>query len=354
MRHALEGLALVAVAALFRPLPAAAEDAPVEVRFLTAKEAAAAIVDDSMEPYFSILQPPEMAAKTGAALTTKGLAAQRDECRARYKAAVREFTDGEKEAIGGVARAVTAALKTAYSLFAATPWSFLKVDESIEGGMPHTRGPHVVLPAGVAAAIERAGMARVSRDRSPLAGLLIHEQCHVLQRAKPALFADLYTKVWGLVHAAPIADLPPLATTRVVNPDGPDMNWVFVASDGGDDAYWQPMVVVPDEPLPRMPDDFRIVAVELDGKGDEFAQRKGADGAAVTKPLDSVAAYQKAFGAIPENFHPNETFAVLFSAVATVDCLGAPPARLARVPKDDLAKFRAWCKEHFAAQAAAK
>ena len=42
--------------------------APVSVAFLSAEEARAAIVDDSLEPYFDLLQPMEMSAKTGAAI----------------------------------------------------------------------------------------------------------------------------------------------------------------------------------------------------------------------------------------------------------------------------------------------
>ena len=30
-----------------------------------------------------------------------------------------------------------------YPAFAQTPWSFLKVYDRIEGGLPHTRGPHI-------------------------------------------------------------------------------------------------------------------------------------------------------------------------------------------------------------------
>jgi hypothetical protein len=343
---------LVLVAAALRPFAASAADPAVTIRVLTAEEATEAIVDDSTEPYFAVLQPLEMAAKTGATMTGKNLEAQRDECRRRYQKACREFSADEKAGLEAVAKAVSNGLRAKYPLFAQTPWSFLKIADTIEGGMPHTRGPHIVLTESTASMFAVAGKVKTPLGGTHSAALLVHEQCHVMQRARPALFADLYTKVWNLVHAAPIAHQPPLAATRVVNPDGPDMNWVFVAKEGEKAAYWQPLIVLADKPLPRMPDDFGIVAVALEKQGDAFAQQKGADGKPVTKPLDQIDAYTKAFGAIPENFHPNETFAVLFSALVCEEELGARKALLPRLPKEDVDKFRAWCREHLAAPAA--
>ena len=73
------------------------------VGFLTAKDAADAIVDESMEPYFSLLLPLEMHAKTGSSGPGANLAAQRDECRKRYRSAVLDFTDDEKAAMTAAA-----------------------------------------------------------------------------------------------------------------------------------------------------------------------------------------------------------------------------------------------------------
>jgi len=83
-------LLLAVVAALVVASPLVAQDEPsVAIRFLTQKEAAVAIVDESTEPYFSLMQPLEMIAKTSTPLEGKDLAAQRDECRARYRDACR-------------------------------------------------------------------------------------------------------------------------------------------------------------------------------------------------------------------------------------------------------------------------
>src|SRR6185295_17028106 len=135
------------VATLLAPTPLVAQDAPPAViRFLDRKEAAVAIGDESMEPYFSIMQPMEMLAKTSVPLEATELAKQRDECRQRYRDAVREFTDDEKAAVTDAVNEIHDALRLPYPLVAETPWTFLKLDPSIEGGMPFTHGAAIVLP----------------------------------------------------------------------------------------------------------------------------------------------------------------------------------------------------------------
>ena len=69
------------------------------VTFLGAEEARAAIVDDSMEPYFDKLQVAEMAAKTGSPVPGGSLDEKRAECRRCYQAAALEFSAQEKEAL---------------------------------------------------------------------------------------------------------------------------------------------------------------------------------------------------------------------------------------------------------------
>jgi hypothetical protein len=307
------------------------------VRFLSAKEAADAIVDESMEPYFSLLQPLEMTAKTGSPITGADLAAQRDECRKRYREAVRDFTDEEKAAITPAAEGLRKALQEAYPFFAAKPWSFIKLDAAFEGGMPHTRGPHVIMSDRMA----KQFVAHKARGGDPvksrLAQTLIHEMCHVMQRAHPDLFADLYVNVWGLVRAKGIPGDPWLDKVQIVNPDGPDVGWVFPVKD----AFWQPLVVLKDGvERPAMPRDFLFVGVAREKKGDAFVVR-AKDGKPETMLLKEIPAFADAFKAFA-NFHPNETFAEQFADMAMRDIVPDPrPA----VVND--ARLRDWCRKNF-------
>jgi len=350
MRRALVLACLVAFAG---SSPLVAQDEPsVAIQFLTQKEAAVAIVDESTEPYFALMQPLEMIAKTSTPLESKDLAAQRDECRARYRDACREFTDDEKTAIADAVREIHDALKLAYPLFAETPWTFLKIDPSIDGGMPFTRGAAIVVPTWLAEKMAKFHAADPHVARSGFGETLIHEQCHVLQRAHPALFADLYVNVWGFVRAKGLPSCAWLDRQQILDPDGVDTGWVFVSKDGKATTYWQPLVTIAEGKIrPRMPQDFELLAVALDRKGASFAPRipkDAKDGKPETMELDLVPGFGAAFGRVPENFHPNETFAVMFSWLAMSEHVARAGPGLRDHSEVDLAKLKAWCRAKFA------
>jgi hypothetical protein len=330
--------------------PLWAQDASkVQIRFLSAKEAAEAIVDESQERYFSMLQPLEMIAKTGQPLGAGDLAAQRDECRRRYRDAARDFTEEETAAVTGACEAIHKGLREAYPRFAATPWSFLKLESSIEGGMPHTRGPHIVLPERMARQFAAFRARSIDPAKTRLAQTLIHEQCHVLQRAHAADFAEFYTGVWGLIRAKDLPGDPWLEKQQVVNPDGPDVGWVFPAKEGGTTQYWQPLVALKEGvERPSMPRDFVLIGVALDRKGDAFAPREGKDAKPELRPLDKIPAWMAAFGHVDENFHPNETFAVLFSWMAMKEHVAERGPGLEKHDAVDFTKLKEWCGKAFA------
>lgn len=231
----------------------------------------------------------------------------------------------------------------------------MKLANSIEGGMPFTHGPCVVLPEHVAAKFAAARAKGVDPAKSALGEILVHEQCHVMQRARPALFADLYVNVWGFVRAKGLPSCPWLEKQQIVDPDGVDVGWVFPAKDAKGASYWQPLVILAEGVArPRMPQDFELIGVALDKKGASFAPRVGKDGRPERKPLDEIPAFTAEFGRVPENFHPNETFAVLFSWLAMKDHVAASGPGLENHSAVDFTKFKSWCATHFAAPAAKK
>jgi hypothetical protein len=329
-----------------------AQDPPKSgIRFLEVKEAADAIADESMEPYFSLLQPLEMIAKTGAPLTATGLPAQRDECRKRYREAVREFAVDEKAALTATAEELRDALQKAYPLFAQTAWSFIKTNGSIEGGLPHTRGPHIVMSERTVKHFSLLRSRGVDPAKSGLGQLLIHEQCHVIQRARPALFADLYTNVWGFIRAKGLPGGPWQEKVQIVNPDGIDVGWVFAAKEGATTQYWQPLVVLKEGvERPKMPKDFVLIGIALDQKGTSFSPRPGKDGRPEIQALDKIPAWTAAWGHVDENFHPNETFAVLFSWLAVKDHVAETGPGLENHADVDFTKLRDWCRRNLAKQ----
>lgn len=341
---------------LFVPLAAAAEakEPPKpKIEFLGKEQAAAAIADESLEPYFSLLQKAEMEAKTGGTpLGGTDLAAQRVECRQRYQAAVRAFSDEEQRALTTLVERLHGAWAERYPRLADVPWSFLGTEEVIEGGLPHTRGRSIVIPKSVGTAIVRSLTAGETAVREQLS-LLAHEQCHVLQRVEPKLFDALYLS-WGFVKVAGLAPAPQVLARHVVNPDGVRTEWVFPLQENGATIYLHPLVALRDlVPPHRMPDELEMIAVEVEKDGAGFRPKVDASGAAVVRSLPEQRAYGARFGGIFENFHPNEIFAVLLSAIVMKDHFGGEglPESPEVLGKDG-AKLRSWCTKNFARKAA--
>ncbi|MBA3710064.1 MAG: hypothetical protein H0W83_14740 [Planctomycetes bacterium] len=338
MRRFLCGF-LIAIASL--PLCAADH---ADVAFLTIDQARAAIVDETIEPYFSLLQPQEMACKTGSVVPGADLAAQRDECRKRYREAARAFSAEEQKAITGVVASVFPYLAETYPRFAAVPWRFVKLDPAIEGGLPHTRGGCIVLSDDVLPMMVGRGGQKLNPQA---ARLLVHEQMHVLQRTDPQPFATLFTQTWGFVRLAkpPIAT-PALLSHQLVNPDGVDCGWAFPVTVGGVTTLHQPLVVLGSSAaVPEMPGDFAEVALELVADGSAY--RTAASGEAASMPLHELQAYATAFNPSHEMFHPNETSADLFSLMVVRDILGAKSDKEPAA----IVGLRAWARTQLAAAA---
>jgi hypothetical protein len=231
-----------------------------------------------------------------------------------YDAAkVLPFSDAECVAIRGVIERMQPLLAVRAPLYARTPWSFIKLDDGAEGGMPHTRGTHVVLPRSTVDAYaamhremtESGKLAATPRGRS----LLLHEQTHVLERASPARFGPLFTDVFGFTRMTPAPTTAWLDAHCGTNPDGPDLVWAFALDKIGGTGWVMPVVVFPDRPVPRMPEDFQTLGVEVVKTGDGWKVVE-QDGVPKSRELEKIAGYDAHFPFADEDFHPTEIAAV--------------------------------------------
>ena len=307
------------------------------VHFLTREEALTALTAGPERDFYGSMQLVEMRARTGLPLQGVSLDAARDQVAATFGAAAQDFTAEEKAALQDATDHLQPVLAVQAPLYARTPWSFIKVTPNVEGGMPHTRGDSIVLSGPVLASIVRA-RAGGSLDRpSPLWGLLVHEQTHVIQRRHPALFAPLYTSVLGFQQV----NLPPpppwISEASITDPDAPVREWAFSLGDGAGQRWWLPVVFVDHGDHPNMPGDFRVVAVRIEPHGESW---RYADLTAPpdTPTLDSLSAFVGRFPVRDELFHPNEIAADLLSYLL----IGAP------LPASDSAVWaatRAWARD---------
>jgi hypothetical protein len=292
---------------------------PASITFLDIEEAKAEIINDSIDPYFSRLQPMEMSAKTGSPIEGRTIEEQRQQCRERYQAGVRQFTDEEKEVIRRCANRVYSVLEQKYPLFAKTPWSFLKVSDEIEGGLPHTRDKHIVLSESTCnriAALSRTDSERVFR----YTGLLMHEQMHVFQRVNPGFFDSLYTDLWGFIKAEQINSCPWLDRHQLINPDGTVCCWVLPVRQEDSTRYILPLLVFAEgDGLKRMPNDFHMIAVEVVNNDGRFSPKLAEQGRPIFKDLLQVPEYCRVFPTTMNMYHPNESCASVFTDIALAD-----------------------------------
>ena len=345
---------VLAILAIFRSAGAgdATGEIKPEIAFLDQAAAGAAILDDKAEPYFETLQATEMSAKTKSAITGDTLADQRAECRRRYQAAALDFSDDEKTLLKACLEKVYPAIAKDYPLYAKVPWSFIKVAGNIEGGMPHTRGPNVVLSDK---ALKRflAMQKKFGDDQAlpQIAMVLLHEQFHVFQRRNPELIGKLYTDVWGFKHVDKIEGCDWLTARHLANPDGLDCRWIFPVKKDDAAHYILPLVVFdsPDKPQ-VMGRDFRMIALELEGDDKQgYRVKMGEDKVPVHSGLMEVTDYTDKFSAFNEIFHPNESSAVAFSLAVMLDTLKPKgetvPKKFEQIEKQ-LAPVKAWMKEN--------
>lgn len=308
---------LFAFAFLFAPAFAA----DPSIKLLTKDEAAAAIVDEKIEPYFKLLTAPDMAAKVRVELTGDTLDAKREDCRQRYKTFMKDFTEGEVAIVKRCIAIVQPVLEKHYPLIARTPWSIIKKSDLLEGGAHFTREAHIVLSEHV---LVRA--AKFMNDGNEVAAvgtllpLLLHEQMHVLQRLHPKVFADLYEKVWGYEYAAKIKTNDWLDVRQMMNPDGVDMNWLVRLKDesGAEKIVWPRIILSKIEGVPVMFRDMQMVLIEVEKQGEGHAVKLKEDGSLVMSPLMESKPFAMKF---PHGnaYHPNETAAASLPAVILAD-----------------------------------
>ena len=322
-----------------------------DVQCLSGDTAKEAFVSETTEPYFSLLQPREMAAKTGHRPAKAALTQQQSQLRGEYRKSVMNCTSSEAKALEGYIAIIESRLKPDYPGLVAMPWRFVKVEDSIEGGLPHTRGDVIVLSQSMLTSIERT--ARSEKWDLNIIDVLIHEQIHVIQRTKAAAFEKLYENEWGFRKATSIKGAGEwLAAHQIVNPDGVDVLWVWPVPNTSR-TIWPRVIIDDDNDTPVMPDDFRMIGIELNAFPDGYVVATEKSGTPQYHLLQDEESYMRKFGAISSIYHPNEIAADYLAHLAVFDCI----IDKSRISKEQMAAveeiyrpIRSWARSTFGAK----
>ena len=319
------------------------------VTFLDETAAKAAIVDDSLALYFDRLQTMEMSAKTGSPIGKTTIQQQHTECRRRYQAAVRTFTKQERDAIRWCVQELHPVLVKEYPLLAQMPWSFLKLSDRIEGGLPHTRGKHIILSETMCRQITMVRQRSAVFYFSALESLA-HEQMHVFQRTHPGHLDLLYKNLWGFQKAESIAGCPWLIKHQLVNPDAVDCCWILPVEKDKRTTYLWPLVVFSEgDGLKRMPADFRMLAISLEKTDEGFRVQTDNNGKPVCTDLLCAPEFRDVFPLTGSLYHPDEASADMFAKLLIFDHFlvkaHVAPEDKQKVEKH-LAPLRKWFQEN--------
>ena len=326
---------------------------------LSGNAARAALVDDHLDPYFATMTPAEMAAKTGGPIAGDTPAARLADCLAKYQQAVSEFTPDERAALDWYVSKIDPPIARDYPVFGHQRWSFIRTADTLEGGMPYTRGPHIILPKSIVSRLVFLKNHMGDRAIAASIGILVHEQTHVVQRLHPDLFAPLYTTTFHFVHAKRVEPNDWLHQRQLENPDGIACDWVMpVAGDDGRPAYVLPLIAFDRPDPPQMIPSLTMIAVDVEpvaGQPGVFRPVAGGDGTPKVRPLAEVDGYTAVAGAGGNNYHPNEICADAFARLVAVDDFTDPKQLADRLGPDRAKKLEAsnkpirdWAKAAFA------
>jgi hypothetical protein len=263
-----------------------------------------------------MLQLPDIRSKTGLGLEGVSLAAAREQARLAYGAATLDFTAEEQAALREALVSMQPLLTERAPIYARTPWSFIKIRSSIEGGRPHTRGDSIVLSDVVVAWILKMRAQAPLIKPSLVWNLLVHAQTHIIQRQHPELFSQLYTSAFGFQHVELEATPTWISSLRVINPDAPEVGWIFSIDQGAVKQWLLPDLLINNRAYPQMPMGFQIVALGVKKHADRWQYLPPAS-PGNPQLLYGLDAYIQRFPIHDELYHPNEIAANMLAAWIT-------------------------------------
>lgn len=299
-----------------------------KIDFLSKERGQVGILDESFEPYFSILQDREVHAFTKEWSNAKTIEETREFAKNKFQTAVIEFSEKEEECIKFVISKIDSILSGQnIELFEDHPWRFIKVEDWLCGSFAHTRGTYTILSQRYLDKYTSKFSTEMTEQEQKdlivqLGGLLIHEQLHSIQRTHPKLFQTLYTDFWSFDKVSISPNLPELITNQLLNPDAPNADWIY---KNGKKMYWIRVLLDENSENPIMGKDFVSVVYEIEIFDGKYYLRMNKKGKPISFKIKKLKKYIKSFPISNGIDHPNEISAYMYSEYFKALVMGDTP-----------------------------
>ena len=286
---------------------------------LISKQAAQkAILDESLEPYFSQLQIREIECFVQQKCPSNDLTEARAFARTEFAKAVLPFSNTEAACMQYVISGINAILlENDLGLMARQDWKFIKIDNSLCGGFGHTRGDYIILSQRhLDHLCQNWGdsLSNTARKKllSGIGSLIVHEQVHGLQRNYPEVFKRLNTQYWNFVEAE-IAAEEEIMINQVSNPDAPVAKWLIPNPKNPQQYYWCRTLLKEGIELPQMGKDFEDVVFRIEKENEHYKIIKDEEGKAIRMSTEDIPFYTLSYPVKRGIDHPNEIAAYMFA-----------------------------------------
>ena len=319
------------------------------INFLTKSEGKKAILDETHEPYFSIFEKLEISAFIQEEIAeTKNIEEARDYARKKFSAAVINFTKDEKECITYTVNHICSILeKEGLTIIANQPWIFIKAEDWLCGGFPHTRGNNIILSSRAINYLGKAWSKNMSEgDKKVLVtrfgSIVLHEQMHVLQRVHKDKFSNLYTNYWNFIQAD-VDNEPIITKNKVTNPDAPITEWLIPNIDNKETYIWIRSQFKDVDGIPKMGRDF-INEVYLVSKIDnKYKVLRDSENNLITKSIYEIPFHTTSYPTRSGLEHPNELSAYMFADYFISIVMGDTPfINCSKTATNNSNKFIEW------------
>lgn len=189
-----------------------------QIDFLVGDQARQAIVDESLDPFFSQLSIIDVEARLGAALGEISLDEAKDRLRQRFRDAVIDWPDDSARAIQRSCQEIAGTSAQLAPKFIPDRWRFVLTDGSEEQAAAYTRGNTIILP------IQK--VRNLTNAPAAMNRLIAHETCHVYGRLHPNTRSRLLERL-GFRVVSPVRLGSVIDSRKLTNPDAPIIDGII-------------------------------------------------------------------------------------------------------------------------------